>query len=87
MFKYGFDWDDVWGCFFLLAALIALVTITIFCFAPKNVDYYYVSNGESGTASCVYAHWTWHPDEKAFCSDDRERTLDFATKANQALRH
>lgn len=78
--------DKMWQV--LVAGLILAafgMAILILC-APKNVDYYYLSHGGSQSNSyCVYAHWTWHPDEIAYCTDDYERALDFTAKANATL--
>jgi hypothetical protein len=80
------EWSDVWQ-------LVAIALILTVCgvsvrmlTAPKNVDYYYTSHGQGqASAACVYAHWTWHPDELAFCSDDYQRATDFMAKSNAAL--
>jgi hypothetical protein len=72
------------------AALVivgAVAMIFGWILAPKNVNYYYLSHGGGGVqnANCVFAHWTWHPDEVAFCTDDYQRALDFAARANAGL--
>jgi hypothetical protein len=81
------DWDDTWYASGLAAFVVfALVLITLM-FAPKNVDYYYLSQAGSShnTATCVYAHWTWHLDEVSFCTNDYQQALDFTAKANATL--
>jgi hypothetical protein len=84
------DFDDVWYNAWqatgLISVLTGLVLFVIIAFAPKNVDYYYLSKSGSGTAtSCVYAHWTWHTDEVAYCTDDKDKALDFVSKANASM--
>jgi hypothetical protein len=81
MFK-NWDWDDTWQVGFLVLLVVVVGLGTTVFFAPKNVDYYYLSTGGSSSGICVYAHWTWHGDEKAYCSDDKDKALDFAAKAN-----
>lgn len=81
------DWDDVFkgilACLLVVAAVLGVRIVT----ASKTVDYYYLSRGEGGnrTATCVYAHWTWHPDEEALCTDDSNKAIDFMARANAAL--
>ena len=80
----NWDWEDVWQAV-VVSLVLALVTfVGIWIFSPKNVDYYYLSSESAprGSGFCVYAHWTWHNDEVAFCSDDKDRALEFAAKAN-----
>ena len=89
MFK-NLDWGDVWAVFGLGVAVavasIALVFGASAIFSAHDVDYYYVSHaGNAGPGICVFAHWTWHTDEPAFCGD-AALALDFATKANAMLR-
>lgn len=81
------EWEDLGKLTFFVALLAAVLGIGIALFAPKNVDYYYISLGQENTSatSCVYAHWTWKTDEKSFCTDDKDRALDFVTRANQSL--
>jgi hypothetical protein len=77
----------VWQLFlmFVLAASGALLVAWII--APKKVDGYYLSRGQAaGSAVCVYAHWTWHPDEQAFCTDRYDAALEFAAKANATVK-
>lgn len=77
------NWENVWHSIGILAAITVLAIVTTITFKPKNVDYYYLSDSAAtATATCVYAHWTWHTDEKAFCTDDYIRALDFVNKAN-----
>jgi hypothetical protein len=51
---------------------------------PHEIDYYYFGSGDH-TSTCVYSHWSWHPDERVFCSDSYDRAVDFTTKANDSL--
>jgi hypothetical protein len=82
-FEY-WDWADTWGVVLVVAALASIVVITVFTFSTKHVDYYYLSRGsQTSSATCVHAHWTWHPDETAFCTDDYQKAIDFAAKANE----
>lgn len=77
-------WQGV-GMVMVLAAVAMLV---IFVLAQKKVDGYYLSHGSSpaSAATCVYAHWTWHMDEMAFCTDDYQKALDFVAKGNAATK-
>jgi hypothetical protein len=81
------EWSDTGMAFLIVLGISALVFVGVYVSAPKNVDYYYLSHGSQSTTggTCVYAHWTWHNDEVAFCTDDRERAIDFVTRANQSL--
>ena len=89
MFK---DWDiwDAWGALGISLAIFAAILGAVVFFAPKNVDYYYLSTENSGNKAigfCAYAHWTWHQDEIAYCSDDKDKVLDFVARANATLPH
>jgi hypothetical protein len=86
MFKQ-WKWEDTWLSVLVLAALVAVGFVAVIIVAPKVVDGYYVSQGQQkASSSCVFAHWTWHVDELAFCSDDYQKVLDFAAKANQLVK-
>lgn len=83
----NWDWDDVWQFVGVVAVIGLLAFSIVLALAPKNVDYYYVSHsGQSNTAICIYAHWTWHVDEISFCTDDEAKAMDFVTKANQSIK-
>ena len=83
----NWNWDDIWHSVGVIVVLGIAVFVGMFAFATKNVDYYYLSQGGSNSnAACVYAHWTWHSDEKVFCTDDYNKAIDFATKANATVK-
>ena len=83
MFKY-WDWDDTWHVIGMSIVVAALTFLGFVFAAPHNVDYYYLSNATNKPmAACVYAHWTWHPDEISFCTNNKDEALDFVLKANQ----
>lgn len=79
--------DDV--VLVLVAAAVAMVIgmISMITLADKHIDGYYLkANG--GSNVCVMAHWTWHEDEAAFCTDDYTKALDVLIKANaQVVKH
>lgn len=79
--------ETIWAVAGAISVLALLSLIIVFVLAPKNVDYYYLSHGAAqSNSNCVYAHWTWHTDEIAFCTDDYQRALDFTTRANASLK-
>jgi hypothetical protein len=88
MFK-NWEWEDSWKALGMALVIAVATTAGIFLFTTHNVDYYYLSSSSTGEASgyCVYAHWTWHGDEKAYCSDDKDKAIDFAAKATAILPH
>jgi hypothetical protein len=83
------DWEDTWCLFGMLVLASLLVFVGTVALSSKQVDYYYLSRANSDNSSvggsCVFAHWTWHPDEKAYCTEDKDKALDFVTRANQSL--
>lgn len=81
------EWSDAWMTLLFLSAVSAAVLAIICITAPKNVNYYYVSDGQASThpAYCVYAHWTWHPDEVAYCTDDAQKALAWAEQATRSI--
>lgn len=80
------DWEHWWqivASVVVSAGLIIGITALV---TSHDVDYYYVSQGGSNSSAfCAYAHWTWHTDEKAFCSDDYIKVLEFVVVANETL--
>jgi hypothetical protein len=81
------DFEGIWHVVGISLVLSLAVLIGVLICAPKDVNYYYLSQGaNSGASACVYAHWTWHGDEKAFCSDDYNKALDFAARANNTVK-
>lgn len=86
---HKWDWEDVGLSILAAAAIFVVILVALVSFSPKNVDYYYISTGASGgrpVSACAYAHWTWHTDEIAYCSDDVNKVLDFTAKANATLK-
>ena len=85
MEKY-LEWDDVWQGLAVATVLVALGLTLTAILEPHNVDYYYISRrGGADVVTCVYAHWTWETDDRAFCSNNPAEALDFATKANAMI--
>ena len=83
----GIDWEDIWCGVGVSVVVAALIFAGVALSAPHKVDGYYLSHGsENAPAICVYSHWTWHQDEVAYCTDDYQKALDFATKANALVK-
>jgi hypothetical protein len=82
------NWDDLWKSLgftiVLAAAVLGLASFGNLIFQDKNVDYYYLSHQSQSPGVCVYAHWTWHGDEVAYCGETAQ-ALDFVAKANATL--
>lgn len=79
-------WEDTWSSLGVALVIGLVITAGVALYMPHNVDYYYISGGSAQHPGiCANAHWTWHQDEVAFCSDDQGKVLDFMTKANAAL--
>jgi hypothetical protein len=82
------DVDDMWSYVGMIVVLTGLAVGVMALTFPKKVDGYYLSQGGGGTvkqATCVWAHWTWHPDETSFCTNNYQEALDFMNKANASL--
>ncbi len=86
MFK-NWDWYDTWMAVGLLVVALLVTLVGTVAVSQKDVDYYYLSSISNGglPVMCVYAHWTWHQDERAYCTDDKDKALDFTAKANSTL--
>ena len=78
------DWEDRWALLFWAAAWIAVATLATTVIANKELRSYYL-DAQGQKAICVSADWTWHQDPVVFCTDDRERALDFVKRANETL--
>jgi hypothetical protein len=77
----------IWQLFGMAILAAAATMLVAFILSPKKVDGYYLSRGQNSTGNvCVYAHWTWHTDELAFCTDRYADALEFATKANASMK-
>ena len=83
------EWDDVWQGFVMLLVLILLVFVIVVVYgltlASHDIEYYYISADNNSPVSCVYAYRNWSPNEKAYCSPNKDELIDFLTKANQNL--
>jgi hypothetical protein len=77
--------DIFWGFLILLPIGFVLWLLVSLVGTDHRVQQYYMSRGFAGT-SCVSASVNWDQDETVFCSDDKERVLEFMSKANEALR-
>lgn len=80
----NWDWEHAAGSVVFSAAVLAVIFGTVCMFQDHRVDGYYV-HAETHQV-CAYAHWTWHPDESAYCSDDVQRVLAFIKEANAGIR-
>jgi hypothetical protein len=81
-------WSYIWQVVGVIVVLAILALSVTFISVDKKVDGYYMSHGSGGqtAGSCVWAHWTWHPDELAFCTEDYNKAIDFMTKANAGIK-
>lgn len=76
--------ETLWHVVLLIAAFVAIVIVGAFLASEKRVDGYYLSTTNGNELEyCVYAHWTWHPDEKSGCFQSATEALEFAHYANQ----
>ena len=84
------DWDieiTIWHLLLIAFLILIAVLGTMLLVSTKKVDAYYLSRGSNTYAGvCVYAHWTWHSDEQAFCTDDYNKALDFVERANKTIK-
>jgi hypothetical protein len=58
------DWENVWLALLTLVIVLGIGLGTFAMVQPHVVDGYYASQG------CVWAHWTWHGDERVMCPND-----------------
>lgn len=84
------DWD--WDGFTVLAAIATLLVLIVAAIGitailePKYIEYYYLSAPNNAQVGfCVSSHWAWQSDQVVFCSDEKDKTLDFVAKANATL--
>ena len=83
------DSDFAWGAFGMAVLATLIVLAVTFVLKEKKVDGYYMSAGGNSTRTemtCVYAHWTWHPDELAFCTNDVNKAIEAVRQLNQTVR-
>lgn len=73
----------MWNVLAMLGVVLVVALLVVVFFAPKEVDYYYVS-GEN-TGECVFAHWTWHTDERVVCTASADDAVRIMQDANVAL--
>lgn len=83
----SWDWEDTVSTAVLAGVVCIVALVGKVLIAEHKVDGYYLS-GSGGTAPlvCVYSHWTWHTDEKVFCTVDSGKALEFAKQANALLK-
>lgn len=82
---FEWEWADTWQLLGFAAVLVAAVLAVYALVTPKKVDGYYLEMNTAGTI-CVYDHWNWRNDSAAFCTDDKEKALDFALRANALVK-
>ncbi len=68
-----------------VVCVVGFVLLVTLVYKEKKIDSYYVSTSTQ-TSTCVWAHWTWHPDERVFCTNDPQEALEFMEKANNLLK-
>ncbi len=85
MEKQEFNWGNVFTAIGATAVVLTAGILLLFTINPHEVDGYYLSQGSNNrnTSTCVYAHWTWHPDEIVFCTDDVYKAVDVVGKLQQ----
>jgi len=77
----------LWHLLGLTVALVAGILMVVFIMADKSVQSYYLGPGLSlQPAFCVTAEHQWDVDVLIFCTDDKDRVLDFVRRANETLR-
>jgi hypothetical protein len=88
----NWDWEDTASTILAGVVITAFVIVCMLITSSKNVTYYYLSNNQVGlsnnqvgTGVCVKAHWEWNPDSTVYCTDDKDKALDFVVKANATL--
>lgn len=78
----------VFWCVLLAVGVAAATLLLVAAAKEKRVDGYYLSQGSGGkrVSTCIYAHWTWHPDEVAFCTNNVQEAIDALPKLNATVR-
>ena len=70
-----------------MLVVIAVLSLVITAISKTHkVDGYYIEKRGDDPSICVMTHWTWEADGKAFCTDDYQKALDFASKANSLVK-
>lgn len=82
---FEWEWTDTWQLLAFASVVVAAVILVYALVTPKRVDGYYLETNSAGTI-CVYDHWNWRNDATAFCTDDKDKALDFAAKANAIVK-
>jgi hypothetical protein len=82
------DFESVWQSVAVVVVVAGAILLGKLIIAEKKIDGYYLSRGQDSvvTATCVYSHWTWHNDEKAFCTNSFQEALEVLERANATVR-
>lgn len=76
--------DNTWKWFLILMSVVLTAATGFYIAVEKKVDGYYLGN-QNGTP-CIYAHWTWHPDERVACSTDVPMLAQQLKTLNEAVK-
>ncbi len=74
-----------------IASLILFCLVLAWICAPREVDGYYMGTNDSNSVyaatGCVYAHWTWHSDQRVSCGkmEDMLATLERLNKVGKTV--
>jgi hypothetical protein len=74
------DWEDVWLVLFITLLVVGAAFGGFAVAQPHVVDSYYASQG------CVWAHWTWHSDERVMCPTDTGTLPELTDRFNKTVR-
>lgn len=81
------NFDDIWQGVAVAVVLAAAAISGKALVSEHRVDGYYLSHtSASQSATCIVAHWTWHPDEIAFCTNSPQEALEVLERANATVR-
>jgi hypothetical protein len=80
-------WEDSWQLIGILVVIATVVWFSYFTASKRELKSYYLGpTSYSAPAFCVRAEWTWDEDPVVFCTDDRDRAIDFVKRANETLK-
>lgn len=77
-------WKDTWMGFLLVGVIAVAALLGTAILADHKPQLYYPVSGIS--SSCVSMSSNWETDITVYCSDDKEKVLDFVNRSNAALK-
>lgn len=77
------DWDNVWGCIFTTAAILALALLFTAVVSDHKVRGYYLTDSTHGAT--IAADYAWQPDSTVYWDADINKVIQVLQALNTTV--